>query len=186
MKTQTNMPLLLLFCMSLLLVFSCKPKDEAEAVEETAEETLRQYDISANEEANIQMAIDFVNAAVSGDADKAGAVAHSEYWDYGPGAKDSMNLDDFLSAWTETSAARTEQDPGIVATTALTVNEGDLAGDWVNMWGNYSAKQGDYTFDVPWHRVFFIQEGKIVMSRSWYDRLASGLEMGVYQAVPTE
>lgn len=186
MKTHIKMPIVLLLFFSVILFFSCKPKEEAEAMSEAPEESTRLYDISANEEAHIQMAIDFVNASVGGDADKARAMAHSEYWDYGPGAKDSMNLDDFLSAWAETSAARTEQDPGIVATTALTVNEGDLEGDWVNMWGNYSAKQGDYTFDVPWHRVFLIQEGKIVMSRAWYDRLTSGLEMGVYQSVPTE
>jgi len=171
---------------SLIMVFSCKQKEEVEAASEAQAESSRLYDISANEEANIQMATDFVNASVGGDADKVRTIAHSDYWDYGPGAKDSISLDDFLSAWAETSAARTDQDPGIVAATALTVNEGNLAGDWVNMWGTYTAKQGDYTFDVPWHRVFLIEEGKIIMSRAWYDRLSSGLEMGVYKAVESE
>lgn len=186
MRTRKFTPYALVMAMSLIMVFSCKPKEEEAAVMETPEESARLYDISANEEANIQMAIDFVNASVSGDGDKARTIASSEYWDYGPGGKDSLNLDDFLAAWAETAAARTEQDPGIMMTTSLMVNEGDLAGDWVNMWGNYSAKQGDYTFSVPWHRVFFIVDGKIVMSRAWYDRLASGMEMGVYQAVPQE
>ena len=185
MRTRINLPILTLFITSLILVFSCKPKEEAEIAAEAPAES-RLYDISVNEEANMQLAIDFVNATVSGDTAAARELAHSEYWDYGPGAKDSLSLDDFLSAWATTAAGRTDQDPGIMATTGLVVNEGDLEGDWVNMWGNYSAKQGDYSFYVPWHRVFLISEGKIVMSRSWYDRLASGLEMGVYKAVETE
>ena len=188
MRTRTVISYALILSISLIMAFSCKPKEEEAAVKtaDTPAESSRLYDISANEEANIQMAIDFVNSSVGGDADKVRSIVHSDYWDYGPGAKDSLSLDDFLSAWAETSAARTEQDPGIMITTALTVNEGDLAGDWVNMWGTYTAKQGDFTFNVPWHRVFFIEDGKIVMSRAWYDRLAQGLEMGVYQAVPQE
>lgn len=186
MRTRTNMPIVLLFFLSLLVVFSCKQQEETETMADAPEASDRMYDISANDEANIQMAKDFVQATLAGDTEKARSLVHADYWDYGPGAKDSLSLDDFLAAWEETSAARTDQDPGIMIGTALTVNEGDLAGDWVNLWGSYTAKQGDYTFNVPWHRVFLIQEGKFIMSRVWYDRLASGLEMGVYQAVPAE
>lgn len=187
MRTRTFTPYAIVMAMSLIMILSCKPKEEADTIiADAPEKSTRLYDISVNEEANIQMAKDFVTAAVSGDSDKVRAIAHSEYWDYGPGAKDSMNLDDFLAAWAETSAARIEQDPGIMIYNSLTVNEGDLEGDWVSMWGTYTAKQGDYTFNVPWHRVFLISEGKIVLSRSWYDRLASGLDMGVYQVAPQE
>ena len=188
MKTTINKPILVLLFISLLLAFSCKQQDAAmaETDAEVEANTSRLYDISANEEANIQLATNFVNASVSGDTAAARNLAHAEYWDYGPGGKDSLSLDDFLARWVTTAAGRTDQDPGIVAATSLVVNEGNLAGDWVNMWGTYTAKQGDYSFEVPWHRVFLINEGKIVMSRSWYDRLASGLEMGVYQAVESE
>ena len=186
MRTRINLPLLTLLMASLIMVFSCKPREETEAVAEAPEESSRLYDISANEEANIQMAKDFVIAVLSGDHEKARSFAHSEYYDFGPGSKDSLSLDEFLAAWETTTAARTDQDPGIMIGTALTVNEGDLAGDWVNLWGSYTAKQGDYEFNVPWHRVFLVQDGKFVMSRSWFDRLSSGLEMGVYQMVETE
>ena len=187
MRTLFNKPILPILILSIIMAFSCKQEAATiEAEDSNDSATSRLYDISPNEEANIEMATAFVNASVSGDTAAARQVAHSEYWDYGPGSKDSLNLDDFLARWVATAAGRTDQDPGIMAATSLVVNEGDLEGDWVNLWGTYTAKQGDYSFEVPWHRVFLINEGKIVMSRSWYDRLSSGLEMGVYQAVEQE
>ena len=186
MRTRINLSLLSLLMITFIMVLSCKQKEEAEAVAEAPVESNRLYDISANEEANIQMAKDFVHAVLAGNSEKVRSLVHSDFYNYGPGSKDSLSLDEFLAGWETTSAARTDQDPGIMIGTSLTVNEGDLEGDWVNLWGTYTAKQGDYTFNVPWHRVFLVQEGKFIMSRSWFDRLSSGLDMGVYQAVETE
>ena len=178
---------LIAFFMVGILFVSCKQQaEETETdMEETTEEA-RTYDISSNEDAYIDMAVNYVNAVMANDTALARTFVDDSYWDFGPGAKDSVALDDFLSGVIARSANRTDQDAGIFIHNALVVNEGPLAGEWVSVWGNYSAKEGDYTYDVPWHRVFRFEEGKIVMSRVWYDRLVPSMDMGAVQVVEQE
>lgn len=181
-----SMSLFILFLGGILIV-SCKTNtEEAEtSFEETTEEA-RAYDISSNEAAHMEMAINYVNAIMANDTALARTFVSDSYWDFGPGAKDSISLDDFLPGVVARSANRTDQDAGIFISNALVVNEGELAGEWVSVWGNYSAKEGDYTYNVPWHRVFRFEEGKIVLSRVWYDRLSPSMDMGAVQVVEQE
>jgi len=178
--------LIVLFMVGILIV-SCKQQaEESVAVMEETVEKSRAYDISSNEEAHIDMAVNYINAIMANDTALARTFVADSYWDFGPGAKDSVALDDFLAGVIARSANRTDQDAGVFINNALVVNEGPLAGEWVSVWGNYSAKEGDYSYDVPWHRVFRFEEGKIVLSRVWYDRLSPSLDMGAVQVVEGE
>ena len=173
-------------CAICVSTFSCK---EAETKEETpvVEET-RLYDISPNEEANIKLVSEFIDALITNKPDKVKSLVSDKFMDYGPSAKDSMNIDQLTYAWTSIDSTRSEQDAGVFAITSLIVNEGDLAGDWVNVWGNYTAKEknSDYYYDAPWHRVFGVKDNKITFSRAWFDNLAISLDLGRVAPVPKE
>jgi len=178
---------LFIFFLGGILIVSCKTNtEEAETGYEETVDKSRMYDISSNEDAHIEMAVNYINAIMANDTALARTYVSDSYWDFGPGAKDSVAIDDFLPGVIARSANRTDQDAGVFIYNSLVVNEGELAGEWVSVWGNYSAKEGDYTYNVPWHRVFRFEEGKIVLSRVWYDRLSPSMDMGAVQAVEQE
>ncbi|MBV1923489.1 MAG: nuclear transport factor 2 family protein [Flavobacteriaceae bacterium] len=168
-----------LACVICLTTFSCKDaetKEEAPAVEEKA----RAYDISSNEDANIKLVSEFIDALITNKQDKVRSLVTDDFMDYGPSQKDSMNIDQLTYAWTAIDSLRSNQDAGVFVATALVVNEGDLAGEWVNVWGTYTAKENSsgYEYSAPWHRVFKVNDDKISFSRAWFDNLAISLDLG--------
>ena len=174
---------LVLACVFSLTFISCDEKvTTAEVVEEV---TQPPYEPSPNEEANIKLVTDFIAALFANDAELAKSMVSSDFMDRGPSAKDSTNIDQMTARWATNAVERSNQDPGIFAANSLQVNEGDFAGQWVHMWGDYSADVNgtDYKYDVPWHRVFIITDGKISFSQVWYDSLSTALEFGAVAPV---
>jgi hypothetical protein len=177
---------LVLACIISLAVFSCNEK--ATTTEAAAEKvTAPPYEPSPNEEANIKLVSDFIAALVATDDEKAKSMVSNEFMDNGPGKKDSATIDQMTARWATNLKERSNQDPGIYAANSLQVNEGDFAGQWVHVWGNYTAdvNGSDYKYDVPWHRVFIITDGKISFSQVWYDSLSTALDLGAVVPVET-
>lgn len=188
MKKINSLPILLVFlCAICICTFSCKETETKEEASVVEEET-RPYDISPNEEANIKLVSEFIDALISNKQDKVKSLVTGDFMDYGPSIKDSMNIDQLTYAWAKIDSTRANQDAGVFVATSLVVNEGDLAGDWVNVWGTYTAneKSSNYAYNAPWHRVFRVKEGKISFSRAWFDNLAISLELGTVIPAPKE
>ncbi len=185
MKKSNSLSIyLLLVCVLGISIWSCKEKEE-ETPDVVVEEA-RLYDISPNEEANMALVNSFIDAIITNKPDALKSLVTDDYMFRGPSAKDSVNVDQLAANWAAVDSLRTNQDPGIIVMTSLVANEGDLKGDWVHVWGTYTAnvKGSDFSYNVPWHQVHQIDNGKIARTRTWYDRLDSALEMGTVVPAP--
>ncbi|MBW2937668.1 nuclear transport factor 2 family protein [Aureisphaera sp. CAU 1614] len=184
-KSKSLSIYLLVLCTVCLSVWSCKEKEE---VTPEVVEKARLYDISPNEEANIALVGNFIDALITNKSDALRSMVTAEYMMRGPSAKDSVNIDQLVSYWAVNDSLRSNQDAGIIIMTSLVANEGDLKGDWVHVWGTYTAnlKGSDFSYNIPWHQVYQIDNGKITRTRTWYDRLDSALDMGTVVPAPAK
>ena len=160
--------------------------EEGSTAVQVNQEKARFYDISENEEANMALAKEYMAATLAADGDKMSSLVNDGFMGYGPSATDSTNIAGAIATWEATKNARSDQSMGLAAMTALTVNEGNLKGDWVHAWGVYTAvdKETQQSYRVPWHSAIFIENNKISKSWGFYDRLAPSLQFG--QVKPVE
>jgi hypothetical protein len=181
-KNFTRYGLLLLAISSML--YSCQPKT---AAAETPKE-LAPYEVSPNEKANLKIANDYLQALLTNDQEKAKSLVGEGFMSFGPTNKDSLNIEGVTAYWGKIAENRSNQDLGISAATSLRANEGNLAGEWVHLWGDYSANlnDSDYVFDLAWHGVFMLKDNKIIYGRTWYDSLSIALDLGSVVPVQTE
>jgi hypothetical protein len=110
----------------------------------------------------------------------AQGLVNANFMSYGPSVEDSATIEQVVAQWVTNAATRTEQEVGLFVSTGLTVTDGSLTGDWVNMWGTYTANDNKSGLDVtvPWHSVSKIENGKISLVRAWFDNLAPSLAIG--------
>jgi hypothetical protein len=182
MKNLTRYGLLLLVISSVL--YACQSKtDPASNSKEVAP-----YEVSPNSEANLKIVNEFREALMTNDSEKAKSLVADGFMSYGPSRKDSLNIEGVINYMDQRSKNRSNVDAGIIAATALRVNEGDLAGEWVHLWGNYTATVNDsgYVIDVPWHSGYLIKDNKIIFTRAWYDNLSPSLDSGLVVPVISE
>ncbi|TXD51334.1 hypothetical protein [Polaribacter sp. IC063] len=181
-KNFTRYGLLLLAINTIL--YSCQPKV---AAAETPKE-LAAYEVSPNEETNVKIVSSYINALLTNDQETAKSLVGDGFMNYGPSSKDSLDIKGVIQYWDNIYKARSNQDSGIIATTSLRVNEGNLAGEWVHVWGNYSANlnNSDYTYNLPFHSAFVIKDNKIVRTQTWYDNLSIALDLGSVAPVQAE
>lgn len=174
MNILTRHSLLLLLIITAF--YACQPKTETVP----SPKDVALYEVSPNEKENVKLVNDYINALLASEYEKAKGLVSEGFMNYGPSKKDSTDIDGVTSGWAKEAKVRSNQDVGIYATTSLKVNEGKSAGEWVYVWGNYTATLNDsgYTFDVPWHRVYFIKDNKIEFTRAWFDNLSVALDRG--------
>jgi hypothetical protein len=179
MKNLTRFGVLLLIISTIF--YACQPKTEL--VPSPVE--VAPYEVSPDAEANLKIVHEYMDALLTNDQEKLNSLVGEGFMSYGPARKDSSNIEEIASVWAGIAKLRSNQDLGVSAMTALRVNEGLFVGDWVHLWGNYTAtlNDGDYTFDVPWHSAYFIKDNKIVLTRTWYDSLAIALDLGAVTSV---
>ncbi len=60
---------------------------------------------------------------------------------------------------------------GIIAILPHTVEEGDLAGDWVMVWANLSwyNPKAEKKVKIMWHSPYMIEDGKIVQEAAYWN-----------------
>ncbi len=170
--------LILLLALASVSFYSCK-STVADSSKEPAKSN-RIYHISENDSANIAMVKGYLASLVNGDGGEAAKLVTDNFMAYGPAASDSATFAQVKTQWANNGTTRTKQDAGIFVSTGLTVTEGPLIGDWVNVWGTYVANDNKTGKDVkvPWHSVFKIDNGKIRQSNIWFDNLAPAMAMG--------
>ena len=121
-------------------------------------------------EADMKVVSDFVNSLTSGDLDKAKSLLADKYKGYGPAPVDSTTTEQMISTWKENYKTQTNRKVGFVTQT-FRVLQGDLKGDWVSLWGNYSFTQNDKNVSFPFQYTARVTDGKIDTDRIYYDRM---------------
>jgi len=101
-------------------------------------------------DADIKTVTDFTNALVSGDLTKAKSLMADSYKGYGPSYTDSVNFDKEIAGWQENYKTQTDRKVGFVPAT-FQVLSGDLQGNWVAIWGDYTFTEGGKTISFPFH-----------------------------------
>ena len=109
-----------------------------------------------------------MNALVNANLEKAGSLLADEYIGYGPASTDSTTRKMVLNTWKRNYMNQVNRKVGFV-NNSFTVLQGNLKGDWVSTWGNYSCTISDKNIKVPFQYTARIAEGKIVTDRIYYD-----------------
>ena len=116
-----------------------------------AQNTSRYKDVVVDNptaEADMKVVGDFVNALVSGDQDKAKSLAAPTYIGRGPSRLDSANIEKAMANWTENYKTQSNCKVTFVTKT-FKVLSGNLKGNWVSMWGDYTFTQAGKTITFP-------------------------------------
>jgi len=190
-----NLKNLVFLLLSFAIFSSC---NQTEASMETSENTTsakkvnlkkdaEPYHISPNATANKKLVVEYIEACIAVDADKIRNSVGPGYMDYGPGMLDSANIEQVIEGWARQKKVSSNRKHGIMAVTALESTEpGPAQGDWVHVWGVYTATGNDdrkMEISIPYHSATRIENGKIVWSRSFFDNLETALKLGSVKAV---
>jgi ketosteroid isomerase-like protein len=130
-----------------------------------------------NAEADIAVVESFVRSLVKGDLDKAKGLIASDYKGVGPSPDDSFTAESLLAAWKEKYNAEKDRKVSFVTQT-FRVASGDLQGDWVSMWGDYTFTSNGKTVKVPYQYTALVKSGKIATDIIYYDRLYIMQQLG--------
>jgi len=120
-------------------------------------------------QADIQIVGDFVNELTLGNLDKAKALLAYSYKGYGPSPIDSTNTELTISSWEKNYKLQSNRKVNFVEET-FRVKSGDLIGDWVSLWGDYSFTQNGKEIKFPFQYTAHVTNGKIDTDRIYYDK----------------
>jgi len=133
-------------------------------------------------EADIKVVSDYVNALVNNEMAKAEQLLTEKYIGYGPAINDSINKQENINSWNQNHKVRTNQKVGFVTQT-FRVLQGNLQGDWVSQWGNYTFTQNGKEIKLPYQFTARVSNGKIDRSTIYFDNLSILLQLG-YTVTP--
>ncbi len=133
-------------------------------------------------EADIKIVSDYVNALVNNEMAKAEKLLAEKYIGYGPAVNDSINKQENINSWNQNHKVRTNQKVGFVTQT-FRVLQGNLQGDWVSQWGNYTFTQNGKEVKLPYQFTARVSNGKIDRSTIYFDNLSVLLQLG-YTVTP--
>ena len=140
------------------------------------------------EKANLAIAQKYMQAVETKNVALMDSLLADNYIGYGPSVGDSINKEEALASWKYNSEKLYES---IEYTRhqdlAVTIKEGRAKGDWVLNWAFLTIKYKDGRGPVnAWvNIVYLIQNGKIVMSRTFYNE-ADVLRQLNYTIVPPQ
>lgn len=135
-----------------------------------------------NAEADIQVVSDFLNALTDAHLDKAKSLLADNYLGYGPAPTDSSTVEQTMSAWQQNYTTQSNRKISFVTET-FRVLSGDLKGDWVSVWGDYTFTENGKTVKFPLQYTARVTGGKIDTDRAYYDRLYIIQQLG-YTVTP--
>lgn len=136
-------------------------------------------------ESDIKVVNDYVNALINNELAKAEKLLAEKYIGLGPSANDSITKQETINSWKESHKVRSNQKVSFVSQT-FRVLQGDLKGDWVSQWGNYSFTQNGKNVKLPYQFTALISNGKIDRSSIYFDNLAVLLALGFEVTPPKE
>ena len=137
-------------------------------------------------EADMKTAGDLVNALVSGDTGKAKELFAPGYVGHGPARLDSANAEQSIARWQSNYKTQLNRKVGFITQT-FKVLQGNLKGNWVSMWGDYTFTDANTskTITFPFQYTVQVANGKVVNDRIYYD-VMSILTQNGYTVTPPE
>ncbi|GAA4399187.1 hypothetical protein GCM10023187_10650 [Nibrella viscosa] len=142
--------------------------------------------LNPNADRDIALVTQYAKDITAGNTDQARRQLAANYRSYGPGARDSANVDQWLGIWSERYKMQQDRKITVYASLATRVKEGPLKGDWVMLWFDYSAlsvSEGK-PVTVPVQLTVKVDNGKIVQERMYYDGLSPLIGLGWTVAPP--
>jgi hypothetical protein len=124
------------------------------------------------EKANLAIAKKYMQAVETKNVEMMDSLLADNYIGYGPSVSDSTNKEEALASWRfNTDNLYESIEYTRHQELAVTVKEGRARGDWVLTWAYLTIKYKDGRGPVHiWVNVaYVIENGKIVMSRTFYN-----------------
>ncbi len=128
-------------------------------------------------EVDMKVVSDFVNSLVSGDLDKAKSLLDPNYIGRGPSKLDSANVEMTITGW-QANNKRTSDRKIAFVTQTFKVLSGNLKGNWVSLWGDYTFTQDGKTISFPLQYTALVADGKIMGDQIYYDNLYVVTQLG--------
>ncbi len=158
-----------LFTFALLagLLISCTPKpDPAIAEAEAAEAACK-----AKAEENVATVKKFISAFESGDVELWREICTEDFVTWGPGIESEASLEEYIESMKGYHEAVDSMKSNTLAILPHTVEDGELAGDYVFWWGTNSGYfiEAGKSVKLRLHTVYRIEEGKIKWSSDYWD-----------------
>ena len=143
--------------------------------------------IDKNKDANLAIAKKYLEAVETNDLASMDSLLADNYMGYGPSVGDSINKAGALESWKYNAANLYESVKYTrYQNIAVTVGEGEQAeaGDWVSNWAYLTLKYKDGRGPVNlWvNATYKIEDGKIVMSRTFYNEADVMRQLGYTMA----
>lgn len=137
-----------------------------------------------NAEADMKVVSDYVRSLTSGDLVKAKTLMTDNYRGYGPSPTDSSTSEQTITGWQQNYETQLNRKVSFITQT-FRVKTGDLKGNWVSLWGDYSFTQNGKDLKFPFQYTARVTKGKIDTDRIYYDRLYILQTLG-YKVTPPE
>jgi limonene-1,2-epoxide hydrolase len=124
------------------------------------------------EKDNLAIASKYMEAVETNNVSLMDSLLADNYIGYGPSVNDSIDKEGAISNWEENSKNLYESfEYTRHKELAVTVTEGAAQGDWVLNWAYLTIKYkvGDVPVNLWVNVIYRIENGKIVMSRTFYN-----------------
>ena len=133
-------------------------------------------------EADMKVVSDYNNALISGDTNKVKTLLADNYMGHGPAQKDSSTTAQTIKRWEQNYKTQTDRKTTFVTQT-FKVLTGNLKGNWVSLWGDYTFTSLNKTVTLPYQYTARVADGKIQRDRIYYDALSIFTQLG-YKLTP--
>lgn len=182
MKTKFRLPLVVAFVMASQMFLSCQKQEEKT---KTTTPSYKEVVVeNPTAEADMKVVGDYINAVVSGDLVKAKSLLSGNFMAHGPARSDSSTVEQELARWTENYKNQTDRKVSFVTQT-FKVLSGNLKGNWVSLWGDYTFTQAGKTIKFPFQYTAGVANGTITRGQIYYDNMAIVTQLG-YKVTPPE
>lgn len=130
--------------------------------------------------ANRDLVQDYVSAVASMDVLAMEQYLSEDYVGHGPSIDDQTNKEQALAGWKENVANLYEKiEYNQSKVLAVTIDEGENAGEWVSHWANLSITyQSGEMVNILANSIYQVEGGKIVRSYTFYNEADALRQLG--------
>ena len=133
-----------------------------------------------NSQANSELVQDYVTAVASMDVNAMEQYLSEDYMGYGPSIDHQTNKEQAVAGWKENVANLYEKiEYNKSKVLAVTVPEGENAGEWVSHWANLSITyQSGESVTILANSIYKVEGDKIVQSYTFYNEADALRQLG--------